>query len=86
MQVVNFDAKDRDLGVKTILLCNNQMDSIDISLLNYCISQNIDPQIIIEQNPRISEIPFSSERKYMQTINKINGNEIGLIKGAPDII
>ncbi|MFC1801300.1 calcium-translocating P-type ATPase, SERCA-type [Nanoarchaeota archaeon] len=36
--------------------------------------------------PRIDEIPFSSERKRMTTINRINDKKVALTKGAPDII
>lgn len=86
MQVVKFDCKDMDLGIKTILLCNNEIDSMDISLLNYASSQGLNIEMITSKNPRISEIPFSSERKYMQTVNQVNGSEIGFLKGAPDII
>ncbi len=35
---------------------------------------------------RLEEIPFSSERKRMATIHKINGNKAAYMKGAPDVI
>ena len=35
---------------------------------------------------RIKEVPFSSETKYMSTLNLVNGKEILYIKGAPEII
>lgn len=36
--------------------------------------------------PRISEIPFSSERSMMTTIHKKDGEEIAYLKGAPERI
>ncbi|MFH1316859.1 MAG: calcium-translocating P-type ATPase, SERCA-type [Candidatus Woesearchaeota archaeon] len=36
--------------------------------------------------PRIAEIPFSSERKMMSTVHKINGRKVIYSKGAPDVI
>ncbi len=36
--------------------------------------------------PRIGEIPFDSDRKLMSTINKINGKNIVIVKGAFDIL
>jgi len=40
-----------------------------------------------QQEPRIGEVPFSSERKRMTTIHIISGkNKIAYMKGAPEII
>lgn len=36
--------------------------------------------------PRISEIPFDSERKLMSTLHDINGERIMLTKGAVDVL
>lgn len=36
--------------------------------------------------PRLGEIPFDSDRKLMTTINKINGRNIVIVKGAFDIM
>ena len=35
---------------------------------------------------RIKEIPFSSESKFMLTVNEINNHDVSLIKGAPEVI
>ena len=37
-------------------------------------------------NKRIKEIPFSSEKKYMGSINIINNKKILFLKGAPEVI
>ncbi|MBS3167919.1 cation-translocating P-type ATPase [Candidatus Woesearchaeota archaeon] len=36
--------------------------------------------------PRLKEIPFSSETKYMITLNKIDKNLIYNLKGAPEVV
>jgi Ca2+-transporting ATPase len=39
------------------------------------------------ENPRIEEIPFSSERKRMTTIHKMrDGKKVAFMKGAPEVI
>jgi len=39
-----------------------------------------------KEYPRLDEIPFSSERKCMTTINNVYEKKVALTKGAPDII
>ena len=39
---------------------------------------------IYDENPRIKEIPFDSDRKLMTTVNKINGKYLVLTKGGVD--
>lgn len=36
--------------------------------------------------PRLSETPFSSEKKFMATVNTVNGKNLLVVKGAPDVI
>ena len=36
--------------------------------------------------PRLAETPFSSERKMMATVNSVNGKNLLIVKGAPDIV
>ncbi len=39
------------------------------------------------ENPRIEEIPFSSERKRMTTIHQMkNGQRVAFMKGAPEVV
>jgi Ca2+-transporting ATPase len=46
----------------------------------------LDPDKLREQMPRIAELPFSSDRKYMATLNRTQdgGGRILYVKGAPD--
>jgi len=41
---------------------------------------------IDRQQPRIAEIPFSSERKRMTTIHDVGGSRLAYMKGAPEIV
>ena len=39
-----------------------------------------------ESFPRLAEIPFDSDRKLMSTVNKIDGRNIVIVKGAFDVM
>ena len=39
-----------------------------------------------ESYPRLAEIPFDSDRKLMSTVNKIDGKNIVIVKGAFDVM
>jgi Ca2+-transporting ATPase len=47
---------------------------------------NIQKQTIDKEQPRINEIPFSSERKRMTTIHTKKDKQIAYMKGAPEMI
>ncbi len=39
-----------------------------------------------DQEPRVFEVPFSSERKRMTTIHSVNSKRIAYMKGAPEMV
>ena len=39
-----------------------------------------------KQHPRLAEIPFDSDRKLMSTVNRIDGKNIVIVKGAFDMM
>ena len=39
-----------------------------------------------KQEPRIAEVPFSSERKRMTTIHTAEGKKVAYMKGAPEVV
>jgi P-type Ca2+ transporter type 2C len=41
---------------------------------------------LVQEYPRIGEIPFSSERKRMTTIHRSPDNQIAFMKGAPEVV
>jgi len=86
MQVVKTNFRSEQKAAYVMTLCNDLADSLEVSLWNYIKTMNLDPQEIFNNFPRTDEIPFSSENKYMLTTNIIDGKEVGLLKGAPDII
>ena len=86
MKVVRVDFRSEQYAVYTMTLCNNKADSLEISLWEYISNFGKEPQIIADKYPRVYEVPFSSEKKYMLTSHIIDGKEVGLLKGAPDIV
>ena len=42
--------------------------------------------IINKENTRLCDIPFDSDRKLMSTVNKIDGKNIVIVKGAFDVL
>jgi len=86
MQVAKTDFVDENMAFHIMALCNNQEDSLEIQLWQYVKNSTPNFNTIIENSKRISEVPFSSELKYMITTNLIDGKEVNLLKGAPDII
>jgi len=86
MKVVRIDFQSEQYAVYTMALCNNKADSLEISLWEYITNLGKDPQNIVDRYPRVYEVPFSSEKKYMLTTHIVDGNEVGLLKGAPDVV
>jgi Ca2+-transporting ATPase len=46
----------------------------------------INKEELEEQEPRVFEVPFSSERKRMTTIHTSSGKRIAYMKGAPEMV
>ncbi len=68
---------------KTILKDNKEIwvgDETDIALKQFSM------RYINRKGERIDEIPFSSERKMMSVLCKIDGNSFVFSKGAPEVI
>ncbi|MFX1284790.1 MAG: HAD-IC family P-type ATPase [Promethearchaeota archaeon] len=86
MQVVKTDFPDEKMAINIMVLCNNLEDSLEIQLWNYVKNIGLDPEELTRSHARVFEIPFSSENKYMVTTNTLDGKEINLMKGAPDIV
>lgn len=78
------------------LLCNDSVsadgkgigDPTELALVNIGKLYNFNELELRDQNQRIGELPFDSNRKLMSTINRIgNGNRIVMItKGAVDVL
>jgi len=86
MKVVRFEFKSNEKAAHILALCNNQVDSLEAALWNHVKTLGYDPEELNKACHRVYEVPFSSDKKYMLTVNEIGGVEAALIKGAPEII
>lgn len=57
-------------------------DPTETCLFEYLFNKSINPFILKETNPRITDAPFDSERKMMSSLNTIDGVEYILVKGS----
>lgn len=79
LAVLNNDAQlQEDMHFK-----GNQTD---IAILNLAQHLNIDITDIRKKNHRLEEIPFSSDSKFMVTLNKFENSNKLIVKGAPEKI
>lgn len=79
-----FDSEER--AAQVMALCNNLADSLEVTLWEEVKTLGFDPQFLSQKYERVDEVPFSSESKYMLTVNRVNGDMVTLIKGAPEIV
>lgn len=76
------------------LLCNDAVtieerqmgDPTEVALVDFGEVHNIDELVIREEYPRLSEIPFDSDRKLMSTVNAFEGKSVLITKGALDVL
>lgn len=93
------DLKSLNIVLIGGLLCNDALlqekdqkwfikgDPTEGALIVLAKKAGIDPTEVRLKNPRIKEIPFSSERKRMTTLHQMeNGKHIIFMKGAPEVI
>lgn len=90
----NDDQLRRHQLIDAMVLCNNANIGTDgqivgsateVALLAAAHERDVDVQGLRAENPRIDEIPFSSETKRMITVHQSpDGQHITIVKGAPD--
>jgi len=91
--------KDKPLSLllKTGTLCSNAQlendksweiigDPTEGALVVLSKKAGLGKETLEKQNPRLHEIPFTSERKMMSTVNKTGNKNILYVKGAPETI
>ena len=61
-------------------------DPTEGALIVVATKANIQKKTLDTEQPRINEVPFSSERKRMTTIHRRENKQIAYLKGAPEII
>ena len=94
-------AKEKELHMllKAATLCNDSKlekaegrwtvkgDPTEGALVVAAAKAGLWKEEIEKQEPRVNEIPFSSERKRMSTVHESsNGDKIAYMKGAPEIV
>ncbi len=58
----------------------------ETAIVSAAQKSGIDIENIHKKHPRIHENPFDSKRKMMSTLNRTDGGNILIVKGAPDIL
>lgn len=95
-----FSVKDIEMLLTCGALCNDADlvyeeegsawkiigDPTEGALLTSAKKANLDIEKYLVDSPRLDEVPFSSESKYMITVHKQRGKNIVFAKGAPEAI
>ena len=61
-------------------------DPTEVALINFSDKHGLPYTSMQEKYPRLTEIPFDSDRKLMSTVHKIGDNYKMLTKGATDVL
>lgn len=61
-------------------------DPTEIALVDFGERLHLDELIVRENIPRLSELPFDSDRKLMTTLQHIDGKAVVFTKGAMDVL
>lgn len=80
--------------LRAAVLCSNAVnvngqeigDPTEIALVNVGHKYNMVETEVRKEYSRLRELPFDSDRKMMSTLNRIEGRNYLITKGAPDII
>jgi len=87
MRVTRTDFRDAQRALETMVLCNDLEGPVDAALWEYARTQlSGDPQTLVDRTERLDEELFTSERKFMITANRIDGQSLDYVKGAPEIV
>ncbi|MFA6184767.1 MAG: HAD-IC family P-type ATPase [Candidatus Shapirobacteria bacterium] len=87
MKVVKTNFEDEIKAQLSMILANEQRDSLEIALWDFVQKKGqLNPNKILESTPKIYEEPFDSIKKYSLTITKSGGKETAYIIGAAEIV
>ncbi len=87
--------ENSDLIINMMVLCNDTKvdpengheligDPTETALFKYAMDRGYNPKAIVEQNERVAEVPFDSDRKMMTTVNKLLDKIVVITKGSLD--
>lgn len=92
----NANEKEKKIILELGMMCtnvqeNNKLNKLlgeptEVAIVNAGTKLGLNKFKLYEEMPRITDIPFDSERKMMTTIHKMKGKYIIITKGAPDIL
>lgn len=98
MKVVEISSKDVSFTTELACMCTDcdiqyqdgkmevKGEPTEVALVNQGLEMQKDKNELYQRMPRISEIPFDSNRKMMTTIHKIGNKYRVITKGAPDVL
>lgn len=87
MSVIKTNFSDENRANLSMILSNQQKDTLEISLWDYVNRENDDnAEKIMTGIDKSYEDPFDSAKKYSLTITKDKNKESGYILGAPEIV
>ncbi|HHV65674.1 MAG TPA: calcium-translocating P-type ATPase, PMCA-type [Peptococcaceae bacterium] len=69
------DGKEKHIG-----------DPTETAIVAAALKNGLPKPELIAKYPRVGEIPFDSDRKLMTTVNQMDGKNIVIVKGAPDVL
>lgn len=61
-------------------------DPTETAIVLAAYRNSMPKDVFNQKHPRLAEIPFDSNRKLMTTINRIDGKNIVIVKGASDVL
>ncbi|MBR3147715.1 MAG: cation-translocating P-type ATPase [Eubacterium sp.] len=61
-------------------------DPTETAFIDHYMKDHDDYFTVMDSHPRLSEVPFDSDRKLMSTLHKVDGEYVMFTKGAIDVI
>jgi Ca2+-transporting ATPase len=86
MQVMGTDFTNEDQTLTALVLCNDQRDPLEMAMLDWAQKQPEYQTEVFDLYPRLDELPFDPEHKYIATLHQKNKEKLLLVSGAPEVI
>lgn len=61
-------------------------DPLDVALISAAITEGLDPVALSRELPRVQEVPFDPDLKWMATVHQANPGYLICVKGAADVL
>jgi Ca2+-transporting ATPase len=61
-------------------------DPTDVAFVRWARDRDLDVDALRDEHERLAQLPFSSEQRFMATVNAIDGTHRLLLKGAPETV